>query len=324
MGDQRTWHLCWQAAYGHSFLARPALAAWIRERLIESHARRERVLVAFVMLPCEVHTLSRLAEPDGPESVSREVGSVLSRRMRRESGIAGHPLRGKYLAHWLESEAELRADVRMLAWRPVVAGLCRSPSHHVHGAYRAALGISSPEGFNVRPLLEAFGAAVPQGRAALRQCTARRPTPEQWAWWELTRGLAGPGACMERAPWHVDMVRSPRAARLIAAGGGTVDGALSLLESWVRRQLVDGAAGADAARTMRTAVRVRALLACLAVDHGVCSAAEFARRCGRAKSTLSEHMALCRRRPGEALLLETPLDQILADVLGGAALRRLP
>ncbi|WP_418319625.1 hypothetical protein [Piscinibacter sakaiensis] len=103
MSDCLTWHLCWQAAYGHSFLAQPALSAWIRERLLDAHRRRDGVLIDFVLLPCEIHTLSRLTAATGHEGPPNEIGSIVSRRVRRDGPILGPTLRGGYLSHWIES-----------------------------------------------------------------------------------------------------------------------------------------------------------------------------------------------------------------------------
>lgn len=324
MSERLTWHLCWQAAYGHSFLARPELSSWIRERLLDAHRRRERVLIDFVLLPCEVHTLSELTAADGPEGLSREVGSIVARRMRRDSTIEGPALRGRYLSHWIESAEDLRTDVRMLAWRPVLSGLCRAPSHHPHGALRVALGISGPIGFDARPLLALFGIPVSQARESLRKWLARRPTPQQMDYWELTRGLSTPDACLAPVAVRAVGTRGDAAARLMAAGSGGIEGALSLLESWVKGRLEDNDVGLvpSPGSGARAGVRIRALVACLAVDHHLCAAAVVARRFGRAKSTMSEQMAACRTRPQDSLLLETPVQQIVVEVLGHGSVRR--
>ncbi|WP_418319633.1 hypothetical protein [Piscinibacter sakaiensis] len=325
MSDRLTWHLCWQAAYGHSFLAQPALSSWIRERLLDAHRRRDRVLIDFILLPCEIHTLSRLTAVDGPEGLSREIGSIVARRMRRDGPILGPALRGRYLAHWVESEEDLRIDMRMFAWRPVLSGHCRAPSHHVHGALRVALGISGPLGFDARPLLEVFGSPVSHARESLRKWVARRPTPQQMDHWELTRGLSSADACMVRLAARARGIQGDAAARLIAESGGGIQGALSLLESWAKGRLGEEVGGSvlRPGPVRRTGVRMRALVACLAVDHQLCAAAVVARHFGRAKSTLSEQMVACRARPHEALLLETPVQQIVAEVLGSAARRDL-
>lgn len=324
MSDRVSWHLCWQAAYGHSFLAQPALASWVRQRVIDAHRLRSRVLLDFVILPCEVHTLSGLHSEDDTVMLAREVGSIVARRLRRYARVDGPALRGRYLSHWIESDDDLRAEMRMMAWRPVVAGMCRSPTYHAHGAFPIALGRSSVDGFDARPLLSLFGVSVSDARQALRRFVLRRPSPEQLIHWELTRGYSSVNACMERVLHATSGPRADAAARLIAAGGAGLDGGLTLLEGWVGQQLPDDIGMSGAAADRQRGARARALIACLAVDHGLCSAAELARRFGRSKSTLSEQMAACRRRPPEAMLLETPVQQIILEVLGRDTLRRLP
>jgi hypothetical protein len=59
--------------------------------------------------------------------------------------------------------------------------------------------------------------------------------------------------------------------------------------------------------------RGRALVACLAVDHRLCSAASVARYFRKAKATLSEQMAACRARSTDRQILETPVRRILEE-----------
>ena len=70
---------------------------------------------------------------------------------------------------------------------------------------------------------------------------------------------------------------------------------------------------------VRIALYALALVACLAVRHRLCSAASGARYFGRAKATLSEQMAACRKRRADQQLIATPVEVILAEV---AAMRR--
>jgi hypothetical protein len=75
----------------------------------------------------------------------------------------------------------------------------------------------------------------------------------------------------------------------------------------------------------------RALVASLAVRHRICSAASVARHFGRARATVSEQMAACRRRPADRQILDTPVQRILeeglallaGDTSGGATLAEL-
>lgn len=74
---------------------------------------------------------------------------------------------------------------------------------------------------------------------------------------------------------------------MIAAGGGYgVEAALALLEAWVCAK-IDPAGRLNASEGMRgLRVRARALVACLAVDHGLCSAVFVAGHHGCTKGTL--------------------------------------
>jgi hypothetical protein len=317
--DARTWSLCWQAAVGRSFYLDPWLAERIRSRLIGAHQRSGRVLIDYVQLPGEIHVIARIRAGDSVGGVARAFGNVVSRWVRESQPVRSPVLAGPYRALLLESDEALRCEVRMLAWRPVSQQLCVTPTHHPHGALRTALGLSPSKGFDARPLLLHFGDTVPAARSALRTWISRRPSEQDWRAWELTRGLklaiggAGPQAMVAKS---VDAA----AARLIAAGGGYgIDGALELLASWVIAKIQPASALGLHGNSSTWAVRGRALVACLAVKHRLCSAASVARYFHRAKATLSEQMSACRSRPADRQILDTPLHRILEE---SATLRR--
>ena len=307
------WHLCWQAAVGRDFFAHPTLYARVRERLIRAHSSRSRVLVTYLLLPTEIHVLAQLPQGQVPSDLARAIGNVVSRWVRQTQPVRSPVLAGPHLAHRISSEAELRSDVRMLAWRPVHQGLCNAPCRHAHGGLRIALGLTPLQGFDSRWLLQMFGATVPQARAALRGWVARRPTERAWREWELTRGLSLAFGSVGPQPHMAREVRGAGAAALVAAGWGGIDGALDLLEIWVALKLgLQGAAdlhegaGSDSARG-------RALVACLAVRHDLCSAASVARYFGRAKATLSEQMTACKARQVDRTILLTPVRRIVDE-----------
>ena len=311
--EAKVWSLFWQAAVGRESFVHPLLAARIRARLIGAHQRSGRVLIDFLLLPTEIHAVAQIRSDDSVGSVARAFGNVVSRWVREVQPVRSPVLAGPFRARLIESGEALRQEVRMLAWRPVFQKLCLTPTHHPHSALRIALGLTPSKGFDARPLLQYFGESVPEARAVLRRWIARRPSEQDWRAWELTRGLAlatgsvGPHLSMAKA---VDAA----AATLIAAGGSYgIDGALELLEVWVGARIhpsspLDLHSGSSA-----LAARGRALVAGLAVNHRLCSAASVARHFHRAKATLSEQMTACRSRPADQLILATPLRRILDE-----------
>ena len=313
------WHLCWQAAVGREFFAHPALYGRIRQRLIHAHSGHGRVLVDFLVLPTEIHVLAQLPPGEGSSDLARAIGNVVSRWVRQAQPVRSPVLAGPHLAHRIASIDELREDVRMLAWRPVRMGVCGTPSRHAHGALRIALGLTPVQGFDSRWLLQLFGDTVPQARAALRGWVAGRLSERAWREWELTRGLSLATGSVGPHPHMAREVRSAGGAALVAAGCDGIDGALVLLETWVALKLGprdpadlrDGAGG--------NAARGRALVACLAVKHRLCSAASVARYFGRAKATLSEQMTACRARQGDHAIMATPARRIVEEALALAS-----
>jgi hypothetical protein len=310
-----TWHICWQAALGRDLLVDATLAERIRWRLIQAHHKPGRALVDYLLIPSEIHVISTLATGHIPRDVAREVANVVARWIRQAHAVRGPVFAGRFRAHRIESADMLKHEIRMLAWRPVVLGLCATPMHHAHSALRTTLGLRRAMGFDARAQLSLFGDPIPAARVAMRAWIARRPTVRDARSWELARGLAL--ATGSVGP-HPSMAREVRdaAATLVAAGDPDgIDGALKLLEVWVLTRLgllgrVDLHASADG-----VAARARALVACLAKDHGLCSAASVARYFGRAKATLSEQMATCRRRPADLLILGTPVNRIVDEAI---------
>ena len=311
--ETRTWSLCWQAAVGRGFFVQPSLPARIRSRLIGAHQRSGRALVDFVLLPTEIHAIAQIREDDSVGSVARAFGNVVSRWVREAQPVRSPVLAGPFRAQPIDSAEALRRELRMLAWRPVRQKLCSTPTHHPHGALRVALGLTPSKGFDARPVLRYFGDSVPAARAALRRWIATRPSDQDWRAWELTRGLelatgnVGPRPLMAKA---VDGA----AATLIAAGGSYgIEGALELLGAWVGARIHPSAPLDLQASSSAVAARARALVACLAVAHRLCSAAAVARHFHRVKATLSEQMTACRSRPTDRLILGTPLRRILEE-----------
>lgn len=319
-----TWHLCWQAAVGREFFPSPTLRVRIRDRLIGAHRRQGRVLVDYCLLPTEIHLIAQLEEGDKPGDVARAIGNVVARWVREAQPVRSPVLAGPFRAYRIESELQLRRDIRMLAWRPVALGLCRGPMYHRDGALRIALGRRSANGFDVRPLLRLFGSAVPDARAALRTWISKRPSDTERQEWELARGLALAASRVGAQPLTAQAVRNAEAAALVAAAGtDDVDGALRLLTVWVTAKLggpgiVDLHGGVDA-----TSTRGRALVARLATEHALCSCASVARYFGRAKATLGEQVVVSRTRNRDREIVLTPTSRILAEVKALGAIDRM-
>lgn len=310
-----TWSLSWQAAVGRNFLVHAELAARIRYRLIGAHQRPGRQLLYFVLMPTEIHAIARVDDGEAVGSIARSFSHVLSRWVREAQTVRGPVFAGPCHAEPIESTQALRREVLMQAWRPVKLRLCSTAVHYPHGALRIAQGLKPNDGFDSRPLRAVFGESLSGARSAIKSFVRRCPAEEDWRAWELTRGLALPAARVGTQPAKV-LARSVEsaAARLIAAGGSLgIEGALHLLETWVGAKIhPSGRLDLHRGSGMR-ASRGRALVACLAVNHRLCSAAAVGRHFGRARATLSEQMTACRSRRADRAILATPLRRILAD-----------
>lgn len=311
-GGATMWHVCWQAALGREFFPHPALYGRIRRRLLEAHRRKGRVLVDYALLPTEIHVVAEIPPGDTVGSVARAVGNVVARWVRAAVPVRSPVLAGPYRAHRIDSADAQREEVRMLAWRAVFLGLCKTPAHYPHAAYRIALGLAPGDGFDARPLLRVFGVSVPVQRAKLWALVAERPSEQQRQAWELMHGLAlATGSASAPGPVAAKEVRRAAAATLVAAGGRGIDGALDLLAIWVAAALGLRDAHALHTATDAAAARGRGLVGCLAVAHGLCSAATVARHFHRAKATLSEQMTARRTSAADRSILATPVQRII-------------
>jgi hypothetical protein len=185
--EPAAWSLCWHAARGREFFTdahgRASLVERIKRRLIGAHEGGRRVLVDYVLLPTEIHAVSRVSAGESVGGIARAFGNVLSRWVREEQPVRSPVLAGPYRAQPLHSVEALRGELRMLAWRPVMLGLCSTPTHYPHGALRIASGLSTGEGFSARPMLELFGTTVSEARVALRRWMRHRPSEQEWRAW---------------------------------------------------------------------------------------------------------------------------------------------
>lgn len=311
---QTVWHLCWQAAKGRDLLVDPSLLGRIRGRLLSAHEPRGRDLLHYLLMPSEIHVLCSLPEGLSPELIAREVASLVSRWVREVDATRGPVFAARYHAHRIDSLTLLRHEVRMLAWRPVAMKLCARPSYYTKSSLRNTLGLGRARDFNAKPLLNLFDPAIREARMAIRDAVRGRPTRLELREWELNHGLAlatgtdGNSAAIARE------VRGTAATLVAAAGPEGIDGALGLLERWVAHRLglsrtcLSTLPGADGARA-------RALVAGLAVQAGLCTAAAVARRFKRAKATLCEQMSASRSRLADQAILAVPVDQIVREVL---------
>jgi hypothetical protein len=125
-----TWHIVWQAAAECDLLASPALGDRIRQRLLEAHRQRGCALLHYLLTPAEIHLLTRLPAGRPPGGVARTIGNIVARWVRQAQAVPGGVFAGPYRAYAIESDEAARNELRMLAWRPVVLGLCAAPRHH--------------------------------------------------------------------------------------------------------------------------------------------------------------------------------------------------
>jgi len=305
---------------GRDLVASDELVERIRARLLATHQPAGRELLHYLLTPTEMHLLSRLPAGTPPRDVVRSVGSIVARWVRQTQGRPGVVFAGPYRAYAIESEEAARDEFRMLAWRPVILGLCRIPLHHVTSSLRAMLGQRRRAGFDLmKPLLMFGDGRLPAARDVFNATIATRPSEIEVRCWELTRGItlapgdAGTVSSVARP------VRGLAAALVAASQPPGIDGALMLVERWVLVKLGLRDVEDLALSHSLAGARVRALVACLAVRLDLCSAASVARHYGRAKATLSERMAACRREPEGRAILGMPLGRIVEEAI---ALRR--
>lgn len=310
----RIWHICWQAAKGRNLLADPSMQSRIRDRLFAAHEPPGRDLLLYLLMPSEIHVLCRLPASAGPGTIARVVANLVSRWVRDIDRTRGPVFAGRYHAHEASTMSLLRREVRMLAWRPVAAGLCSRPTYYTKSSLRATLGLERMKNFDAKALSSAFGSSILEARMAMRDVIRGRPPAVELREWELARGLALAIGSSDSASPLVREVGGAAAALVAAGGAEGIDGAVKLLERWVAWKLGLRTGQCLAKVAGSPGARARALVAGLAVEAGLCSAAFVARHFNRSKATLCEQMAASRRRPEDRHLLGTPTWVILDDL----------
>jgi hypothetical protein len=314
-GEPRFWHLYWQAAPGRDLLADSRLIEQIKTRLARAHATADRELIYYLLLPREIHLISRLREGDSLRALTSGMINVIARHVRDAQGSFGPVFAGRYQARRIDGVEALGNAIRMLAWRPVATGIREVPTSFHHSALRTILGIGLPAVVDGALSLAHFGRSVPQARQALRSLLARKPSKLELLQWELAHGLAfargmvGPFGRMQR-PLH-----GAAAILVVASEPPGIDGALKLLESWVKERLrlhvvqdLATCKGADGTRG-------RALVGHLAVRLGLCSASYVARHFRRSKATLSEQMSKSSARAADRVILSLPMDRVVQEAI---------
>lgn len=311
----RVWHVSWQLTLGRDLLRWPSLAERIVNRLISAHDAVGRELLFYLVLPREIHVISRLPAGDPPSSLAVGVANVIGKWVRQADGQVGPVFVAPFRAEAIGGIESLCGDIRMLAWRPVSTGLRDAPTNYAYGALRTLVGLSLPGGFRTAPLFDLLGGTVPQDRALIRRVIAEPPTELDVLQWELTkdlvsaRGSLGPDGMMTR---HV---QGAAAALVAASKDKSIDGALRILVRWVEVKLGLQGGHCLSSNGGPQGARGRALVAGLALRSGLCSASSVARHFGRAKATLSEQMTASGARAADQSILSIPMEQIAREVI---------
>jgi hypothetical protein len=88
----------------------------------------------------------------------QQLHSWYSRRLNRLNGRSAHLFRAHPFAREIESEADLLATCRYLAWNPVEAGLASDPFAWPWSSLAATAGLEpAPLRLELEPLRRAFG-----------------------------------------------------------------------------------------------------------------------------------------------------------------------
>lgn len=310
-----TWHIVWQTVEGRDLLADDQVLDRIRNRLLDAHKLPGRSLVHYLVTPGELHLLSRLPAGTSPGDIAREISSVVARWIHEAQGKPGVVFAGRYRAYAMGSDQATRAEIRMLAWRPVILGLCAIPIHYTASSLRIAFGRSRPRGFDIHAPLDLFGAPVLSARARLHDAIGRRPSAVEIGHWELTHGFAlAPGFAGTLSP-STRSVNGLAAALVAGSQPQGIDGALLQLERWVLVRIGCPEAHDLTSLPTQSGARGRALVAILAARLDLCSSASVARHFKRAKATLSERMAACRHNQEDQAILKVPLQRLVEEAI---------
>lgn len=154
-----------------------------RELLMEAVERFDLRVLAYALLPNQVHLLCRR----GSVSLAKVMYHVQRRfavRHNRRLGLRGHVFEDRYAATLCEEEEYLWAVVRHIHDSPVQAGLCGHPQAYPWSSYREYAtrrwDLVHPDEANICcPALPAAGLSTTERRAAAPHSASVKPNGER-------------------------------------------------------------------------------------------------------------------------------------------------
>jgi REP-associated tyrosine transposase len=120
-------------------------------------ARREWSCLQYCELTNHYHLLVQTPNPDLALGMQM-LNGFYAQNFNRRHGLAGHAFERRYDARLIESYEQLVATVRYIAWNPVEAGICATPTGWDWSSIPASIGLApAPEFLDTSTLLMLLG-----------------------------------------------------------------------------------------------------------------------------------------------------------------------
>ena len=206
------------------------------------------------------------------------VASQYARTTNRKTGRSGHLFERRYRALLVQEDTHLKELVRYIHLNPVRAGIALSPGEYRWSSHRAYLAANGPDWLTLDWVLSVFGEAVGEAR---RSYANFMKTPADESLWSQLRNGSSKDS---RILGSDDFLRSATKPGPEPHRAQSLD---DLIGKVCRQHGVTEGDLASPSR-VRHYARLRAEIGLAAVDGGVASLADVARRFRRSPS------AVCR------------------------------
>ncbi len=247
-------------------------------RILQSGLERfEDEIHAYCWMTNHIHMAIRSGARPLAE-LMRFTASLYSRQTNRKMGCSGHLFERRYRAILVDADSYLLELIRYIHLNPVRAGLTCDPQEYLWSSHRAYLGSQTTQWLSTDWVLSLFGDSQPKARMAYTQFIARSGN------WEVPEELKAGVATDERVAGDEQFVHALKNTSIVERPKRNLDQIIS--ENCQKYSVTE--AELTAPRRTRATARLRTIIASQAIQEGVATLAEIARRFKRSDASLSQ------------------------------------
>ena len=285
---------------------RVALESFVADAVV----RHGAIVHAYCWMTNHIHLLVQVGgEPLG--RIMQSIGSRYARHAQSRVETTGHLFERRYHALLVDTEAYLLTLVRYVHLNPVRGGLVADPADYRWSSHRSYLGLEARPWLDTRRTLGMLGASGPEARAAYQKFAS------QGMLQTLPSPIAAASRCDPRVLGDEQFVRRLPDLAPFRRTRITLDDLITQVckESGINPADLAAPTRARAVTAVRAAILQRAL------DEGVATVSELARRFGRSAAAMCQLAARTKKRAATACSAAAARDTAEGDA-GPETLKR--